>query len=205
MRIAVIGGGAAGLFGAIAAAEHNRTAEIVIFEAGNRPLAKVLISGGGRCNVTNNCLIPADLVKNYPRGNKELLGPFNRFQPRDTIAWFNRHGVRLKIEAEGRVFPATDMASTIVDCLLNTAEELKIRIKLGAKVESIKSALSGNNNPEFEVALKKRKTGKIRPDSSGNRKRSDRPPLRRKSGAYHRASGDHRFSHFKLPILALKV
>jgi predicted Rossmann fold flavoprotein len=161
MRIAVIGGGAAGFFGAIAAAEHNQAAEIVIFEAAHQPLAKVLISGGGRCNLTNNCLVPAELVKNYPSGNKELLGPFNRFQPRDTIIWFNKHGVRLKIESESRVFPVTDMSSTIVDCLLKTAEELKIKIRLGTKVESIKSVLSDNNHSQFEITLKNGKQEKF--------------------------------------------
>jgi predicted Rossmann fold flavoprotein len=128
MRIAVVGGGAAGFFGAIAAATHNPRADIVIMEATAQPLDKVLISGGGRCNVTHHCFDPAQLVKNYPRGFKELRGPFSRFQPRDTVAWFESHGVPLKAEADGRMFPTTNKSKTIIDCLMHNAAEMGVKL-----------------------------------------------------------------------------
>lgn len=151
IRIAVIGAGPAGIFGAISTAEHNRAAKITIFEATDKPLYKVSISGGGRCNVTHNCFDPAELVKNYPRGFKELRGPFSRFQPRDTIAWFERHDVRLKAESDGRMFPTTDSSSTIVDCLLETAARSGINIRLGARVKRIKASPAESGPPLFEI------------------------------------------------------
>ncbi len=155
LRVAIIGGGAAGIFGAISAATHNSAAEIVVLEATRRPLAKVLISGGGRCNVTHRCFDSADLVKNYPRGNRELLGPFNKFQPRDTIAWFERHGVRLKAEEDGRMFPITDRSQTIADCLLETAAELGVELRLEAGARNI-AALSRNKaKTSFEIEFQK--------------------------------------------------
>ena len=116
MRVIVVGGGAAGFFGAIAAAQANPQAQVTILEAGQQPLSKVRISGGGRCNVTHACFDPALLVQHYPRGGKALRGAFSRFQPQDTVAWFRRHGVTLKREADGRMFPTTDSSETIVDC-----------------------------------------------------------------------------------------
>jgi predicted Rossmann fold flavoprotein len=151
MRIAVVGGGAAGIFGAISAATVNRSAEITVLEATSQPLGKVLISGGGRCNVTHHCFDPVELVKNYPRGHKELLGPFNRFQPRDTIGWFEKHGVRLKVEGDGRMFPLTDKASTIANCLMDTAVALGVKIRLGVKVKSIASVVRKKKPPKFEI------------------------------------------------------
>jgi predicted Rossmann fold flavoprotein len=137
MRIAVIGGGPAGFFGAIAAATANPKAEIALFESTHSPLDKVRISGGGRCNVTNHCFDPALLIRNYPRGSRELRGPFTRFQPRDTIAWFERHGVSLKTEPDGRIFPTSDRSSTIVECLLETAASVGVNAHLGASVKNI--------------------------------------------------------------------
>ena len=113
--VLVVGGGAAGYFGAIAAAERGRG--VLLADAGAEPLKKVAISGGGRCNVTQAQFEPKELVRGYPRGARELLGPFTRFQPRDTMAWFERRGVRLKIEPDGRVFPASDSSATIIECL----------------------------------------------------------------------------------------
>src|SRR5579885_3008984 len=108
-RVIVIGGGAAGFFGAIAAAETlGARGHVTIVEATAHPLAKVRVSGGGRCNVTHACFEPRELVKFYPRGARELLGPFTRFGPRDTVAWFADRGVELKTEADGRMFPITD-------------------------------------------------------------------------------------------------
>lgn len=153
VRIAVAGGGAAGFFGAISAATHNSSAEIVLFEATHQPLKKVRISGGGRCNVTHHCFDPAELAKNYPRGNKELLGPFNRFQPSDTVAWFEKQGVRLKVEQDGRMFPITDQSSTVVDCLLNAARALQVQVRLGARVKNIQAAAPAKDAPQFEIEL----------------------------------------------------
>ncbi|PSN12145.1 aminoacetone oxidase family FAD-binding enzyme [filamentous cyanobacterium CCT1] len=139
----VIGAGAAGLFGAIACAEANPSASIHIFDAGREPLAKVRISGGGRCNVTHACFDPAVLVTHYPRGSKVLRGPFSRFQPQDTVAWFEQRGVRLKTEADGRIFPTTDDSGTIVDCLLGEARRLGIRIYTGQAVAQIEPSETG--------------------------------------------------------------
>ncbi|EQB63210.1 MAG: hypothetical protein RBG1_1C00001G0789 [candidate division Zixibacteria bacterium RBG-1] len=153
MRIAVAGGGAAGFFGAISAATHNPSAEIVLLEATHQPLNKVHISGGGRCNVTYHCFDPLELAQGYPRGSKELLGPFSRFQPRDTMAWFEKQGVRLKTEEDRRVFPVTDQSSTVVDCLMNTARKLGVQIRLGARVKNIQNISSAKNIPQFEIGL----------------------------------------------------
>lgn len=135
--VIVVGAGAAGLFGAIACAEANPGAAIHIFEAGREPLAKVRISGGGRCNVTHACFDPAALVSHYPRGDRALRGPFSRFQPRDTVAWFEQRGVRLKTEADGRMFPTTDDSGTIVDCLLGEARRLGIQIHTSQAIAQI--------------------------------------------------------------------
>lgn len=137
MHVIVIGGGAAGFFGAIACAQANPRARVTILEAGRQPLAKVRISGGGRCNVTHHCFEPAALVRAYPRGGRELRGPFSRFQPRDTIAWFARHGVELKTEADGRMFPVTDDSETIVACLQDAAWDAGVSWKWGMRVESV--------------------------------------------------------------------
>ncbi|MEW6050233.1 MAG: NAD(P)/FAD-dependent oxidoreductase [Candidatus Zixiibacteriota bacterium] len=152
MRIAIVGGGAAGFFGAIAAATCNRSAEIILFEATHQPLDKVRISGGGRCNVTHQCFDPVELIKNYPRGSRELLAPFKRFQPRDTVDWFEQHGVRLKTEPDGRMFPITDQSSTIVDCLLNVAETCGVQLRLGARIKNVESSMQ-NGEPRFELTL----------------------------------------------------
>ncbi len=129
VRVIVIGGGAAGMFAAIAAAEKLGPAgEVSVYEATAHPLAKVRVSGGGRCNVTHACFEPRELVKFYPRGGRELLGAFHRWQPRDTVGWFARHGVETKTEADGRMFPVTDDSATIVDCLLRVARDTGVRL-----------------------------------------------------------------------------
>ena len=129
-RIVVIGGGAAGFFASIAAAERDRSLEVMILEHGRQPLAKVLASGGGRCNVTHACFDPKLLAGYYPRGGKELIGPFHRWQPRDTIEWFESRGVPLKAEPDGRVFPVTDQSGSIADCLLKAARDLRVQVRL---------------------------------------------------------------------------
>ncbi|WP_448525359.1 NAD(P)/FAD-dependent oxidoreductase [Parathermosynechococcus lividus] len=136
-RIIIVGGGAAAFFGAIACATANPRAQITLLEAAPRVLGKVRISGGGRCNLTHHCFDPALLVQHYPRGGKELRGAFNRFQPRDTMQWFQERGVALKTEADGRVFPVSDDSSTIVDCLVAEAKALGVRIRTQAAVKSI--------------------------------------------------------------------
>jgi predicted Rossmann fold flavoprotein len=143
IKIVVIGGGAAGFFGAIAAAEANPQAEVILIEASRQPLAKVLISGGGRCNVTHACFSPEELVQNYPRGSKALRGAFTRFQPKETIAWFNSHGVQLKTESDGRMFPITDRSETIAECLIKTMAETGVELRLGTPVSAVKRLDTG--------------------------------------------------------------
>ena len=138
MIIVVIGGGAAGFFAAISAAEQNPQAKVHILEAGNRVLRKVKISGGGRCNLTHHCFDPKLLSTHYPRGERELRGAFHRWQPQDTIEWFEREGVKTKTEPDGRMFPVTDRSQTVIDCLQNRARKLGIEVKLGCRLESIK-------------------------------------------------------------------
>ena len=137
MRIVVIGAGASGFFGAIAAAESNPNAQVTLFEAGPTVLAKVKISGGGRCNVTHACYDAASLVQHYPRGGKALRGVFTRFQPRDTVAWFTDRGVKLKTESDGRLFPESDNSQTIIDCLTSSAIMAGVKIKTQAAVKKI--------------------------------------------------------------------
>ncbi|NHN26703.1 NAD(P)/FAD-dependent oxidoreductase [Flavobacterium jejuense] len=135
--IIIIGGGAAGFFTAINIAEKNKKYKIAILERGKEVLSKVRVSGGGRCNVTHACFIPNDLVKYYPRGERELKGPFNQFCSGDTIEWFENHGVELKIEDDGRMFPTTDSSQTIIDCFIKATEKLKIDILTLQSVQSI--------------------------------------------------------------------
>ena len=137
LRIAVVGGGAAGFFGAIAAAAASSSSQVTLYEAGPEPLAKVRISGGGRCNVTHHCFEPAQLVLNYPRGGKALRGAFSRFQPKDTVEWFTQQGVKLKTEADGRMFPVTDDSATIVDCLTSAAQQAGVKIKTRSPIVDI--------------------------------------------------------------------
>lgn len=134
----VLGGGAAGFFGAIRAAEAAPRARVVLLEATGSPLQKVRISGGGRCNVTHNQMDPAQLVTRYPRGAKELRGVFSRFGPRETIAWFEAHGVRLKAEPDGRMFPVTDSSQTIIDCLSAAASAAGVEVRVNATVRELR-------------------------------------------------------------------
>lgn len=135
--IIIVGGGAAGFFTAINIAEKNPKIKIAILERGKEVLTKVRISGGGRCNVTHACFIPNDLVKFYPRGEKELRGPFHQFASGDTIEWFEKHGVELKIEDDGRMFPVSDSSQTIIDCFLKATQRLGIELLTGQSVQSI--------------------------------------------------------------------
>ncbi len=137
LKIVVIGGGAAGFFGAITCATAHPNTQVTLLEASAQPLTKVRISGGGRCNVTHACFDPALLVQAYPRGGKALRGALTRFQPNDTIAWFEAHGIQLKTEPDGRMFPITDNSQTIVDCLYHAAETAGVKIYTSTPVKSI--------------------------------------------------------------------
>jgi predicted Rossmann fold flavoprotein len=135
--IIIVGGGAAGFFTAINIAEKNPKLKVAILERGAEVLQKVRISGGGRCNVTHACFEPNELVKFYPRGEKELRGPFHQFCSGDTIEWFEKHGVELKIEADGRMFPVSNSSQTIIDCFLKATQKLGIAVLTGQSVQSI--------------------------------------------------------------------
>ncbi len=135
--IIIIGGGAAGFFTAINIGEKNSKLKVAILERGKSVLEKVRISGGGRCNVTHACFVPNDLVKFYPRGEKELKGPFHQFCSGDTIEWFEKHGVELKIEEDGRMFPVSNSSQTIIDCFLKAAQKLKIDVLTGHSVQEL--------------------------------------------------------------------
>jgi predicted Rossmann fold flavoprotein len=135
--IIVIGGGAAGFFAAINIAEQAPGLKVALLERGKTGLGKVKVSGGGRCNVTHAEFIPSELVQNYPRGEKELLGPFHQFMTGDTIAWFEERGIELKIEDDGRMFPITNSSQTIIDCFLNEAEKHHVEVFYSHSVKSI--------------------------------------------------------------------
>ena len=135
--IIIVGGGAAGFFSAINIVERTPKLKVAILERGKEVLSKVRVSGGGRCNVTHACFEPNELAKFYPRGEKELRGPFHQFCSGDTIEWFEKHGVELKIEDDGRMFPVSNSSQTIIDCFLNTSHQLGITIVTGQSVQSI--------------------------------------------------------------------
>lgn len=147
-RVAVIGGGAAGYFAAIFCAEANPQSQVTLFEAGSRALAKVRISGGGRCNVTTGVQVPQELIRHYPRGGQELLGPFTRFGPRETCAWFEDHGVKLKTESDGRVFPVSDSSETIIRCLEQAADQAGVKTLTRVPVRSV----AGTGEGRFGIA-----------------------------------------------------
>jgi predicted Rossmann fold flavoprotein len=135
--VIIVGGGAAGFFTAINIAEQNPELKVSILERAKVGLAKVKVSGGGRCNVTHAEFNPSDLVQNYPRGEKELLGPFHQFMTGDTIEWFEKHGVELKIEEDGRMFPVSNSSQTIIDCFLNEAKKNQVEILYNHTVKNI--------------------------------------------------------------------
>jgi len=144
-RVAIVGGGAAGFFAAIAAAEHG--ADATILEKTSRFLEKVRISGGGRCNVTHACFEPGEFMARYPRGGKALLGPFQKFSATDTVAWFESRGVKLKTESDGRMFPVTDSSETIIDCLTTSAQQSGVKLRANCTVEAVQKLPNG----QFEI------------------------------------------------------
>ncbi|PCH77280.1 MAG: aminoacetone oxidase family FAD-binding enzyme [Flavobacteriaceae bacterium] len=136
-KFVIIGGGAAGFFAAINAAELNPDLDITILEASGHVLQKVKVSGGGRCNVTNACFEPKELIKFYPRGAKELLGPFHQFMTGDTMEWFENHGVPMKIEYDNRVFPEANTSQAIIDCFLEQVEKHNIKVLKKHRVQAV--------------------------------------------------------------------
>lgn len=144
-KIAIIGGGAAGFFAAIAVAEKRTDFDVYLFEKSASVLGKVKVSGGGRCNVTNTCSEPKLLVLNYPRGSKALLGPFTQFGPTDTVKWFESRGVKIKAEADGRMFPESNSSEAIIECLLQSAINAGVKIKTKCGVETFTSDDDGKS------------------------------------------------------------
>ena len=144
-RVMIAGGGAAGFFAAITCVEQNPAARVTVCEATAQPLAKVRISGGGRCNITTACAEPGELARHYPRGSRELLGPFHRWGPREMAAWLAARGVALKAESDGRMFPVTDDAGTIVGCLQRAATAAGVLVRTRCGVRAAR--------PGFEVGL----------------------------------------------------
>ncbi|MFN8383622.1 MAG: NAD(P)/FAD-dependent oxidoreductase [Anaerolineales bacterium] len=153
--VIVAGGGPAGFFAAIHCAEANPDLRILILEKSSQVLGKVLISGGGRCNVTHACFDPAQLITYYPRGGMALRGAFTRFQPADTITWFETHGVKLKTEADNRMFPVTDSSKTIADILLFEAKNAGVKVHVGATMQKVEKS------PKSGFKLEVRKGGEI--------------------------------------------
>lgn len=149
----VLGGGAAGYFGALNAKEQAPHLKVAILEAGGSSLTKVKISGGGRCNVTHHCFQPRQLTENYPRGARELLSAFSRFQPQDTIKWFKKRGVELKAEADGRMFPTTNRSETIIQCFEKERIRHGITLELKSRVQHIEW-----DQDHFQITLK---SGKV--------------------------------------------
>lgn len=150
--VIIIGGGAAGFYAAIHIAEENPDLTIAIMERGKQVLSKVKVSGGGRCNVTHASFVPNDLVKNYPRGEKELIGPFHTYATGDTFDFFERRGVPLKIEEDGRIFPASNSSQTIIDCFLNETERLGVKVIKNMPVTGISpSAIQGEGGKYWEI------------------------------------------------------
>ncbi|MFN3917623.1 MAG: NAD(P)/FAD-dependent oxidoreductase [Flavobacteriales bacterium] len=139
----VIGGGAAGFFGAINILEDKPAARVLILEKASKILQKVKVSGGGRCNVTHACFDPQELISFYPRGGKELLGPFSKFMTYDTVAWFAERNVELKTEEDNRMFPTSDNSQTIIDCFLKEVERKKIKLNTNCGVKSIRKVTNG--------------------------------------------------------------
>ncbi len=145
--VLIIGGGAAGFYAAIHIAEANPRLKIAILERGKDVLTKVKVSGGGRCNVTHAVFDPNEIVKNYPRGSKELKGPFHTYCSGDTVAFFKQRGIALKIEEDGRMFPETNSSQTIIDCFTKEAERLGITLLINSPVVVIQPIRKSVENP----------------------------------------------------------
>ena len=153
--VAIVGGGAAGLFAAIQIATRNSDLAVTILEKTPGLLAKVRISGGGRCNLTHACFEPGEFVKNYPRGERELRGPLSRFGARDIMDWFEKHGVAVKTEPDGRVFPVSDSSESIINCLLEQADRCGVKILKSIRILEIRQkegvGPTGPENSGFQI------------------------------------------------------
>jgi len=137
MKVAILGGGAAGFFAAISVSENFPDAEVVLFEKTQKLLSKVKVSGGGRCNVTTSCESINDLILAYPRGGKQLKHAFHVFNNQHTIEWFKTRGVELYTQQDGRMFPISDSSTTIMDCLLNVSRRNGVQIIKGCGIDKM--------------------------------------------------------------------
>jgi len=155
-RVVVAGGGAAGFFAAITCATTAPDAEVMLLEKGPQFLSKVRISGGGRCNVTHACFDVPEFSSQYPRGERALLAPFHSFQASDAVAWFEKRGVKLKTEADGRMFPITDSSQTVIDCLLREATTTGVKLFTNHELERVTRRAAGG----FELTISSRETGR---------------------------------------------
>src|SRR3954462_2173246 len=147
-RAVFVGGGAAGFFAAVTFAAQGAGAEAIVLEKGPQFLQKVRISGGGRCNVTHRDFDAREFARRYPRGERELIGLLHRFPARETVAWFEQRGVKLKTEEDGRIFPITDSSQTVIDCLLNEARKRSVQMRLNSGVGKIARV-----GTEFKIEL----------------------------------------------------
>jgi len=148
--VVVAGGGPAGFFAAIRCAELNPKLRVLLIEKSSQTLGKILVSGGGRCNVTHACFDPAQLVNFYPRGGVALRGAFTRFQPADTVKWFEARGVKLKAEADGRMFPFSDSSDTIADCLREAAKSARVKLQTGTSLLRVEKSPMGGFRLEVQ-------------------------------------------------------
>jgi predicted Rossmann fold flavoprotein len=148
ISVVIAGGGAAGFFGAITCAQANPAARVILCEKGPHFLAKVRISGGGRCNVTHACVDQREFTAQYPRGERALIGPFHRFGAAETIAWFESRGVQLKVESDGRMFPVTDSSKTVIECLLREARRSNVQLRANCGMNRV-TPIDG----QFNVSL----------------------------------------------------
>lgn len=153
-RLVVIGGGAAGFFCAVNAASQNSNLEVIIAEKTNKLLSKVKVSGGGRCNVTHACFSVAEMIKKYPRGEKFLKQAFHHFFTSDTIDWFQKRNVKLKTEADGRMFPESNSSETIINCLQNEASKYHVQILLNREVVKIEKNILNDGINSFQLFFK---------------------------------------------------
>jgi len=145
-NVAVIGGGAAGFFAALSAAQHHPESQVILFEKSDKLLSKVKVSGGGRCNVTHACFSQSAFAKHYPRGGRQLKKAFGMFSAQDTIDWFTERGVPLKTEDDGRMFPVANTSQAVIDCLLREAHKAGIDIRMKAPIRSIQPLDGGGFN-----------------------------------------------------------
>lgn len=170
--VIIVGGGAAGMFAAAVLSEETPNLKVLVLEKGPKPLAKVRVSGGGRCNLTHQCSDIREFVKNYPRGGRELIGPFHRFGPAETIAWFENHGVPLVTLDDGCLFPKSDTSEDVINALLFAAGRGNVEIRTNSEVCSVKKAEDG-----FDVRLNPPRPSRRSGHPSGGGESLKSPPL----------------------------